>query len=132
MQLASCEATGLCIQAPGQSHTPPLQVVDQVLWNQGVQASEWEDVEALVAGVGVVVTDTGSHLRLIESCITQLIWFKDFQGPVIRVKQKRRRSMKRLTSPHTCFCRWWTRCFGTRRCRLRIWAPFRSKVNGFV
>ena len=40
---------------------PPFQVVDQVLRNQGVQASEWGDVEGVVAHCGTRVLETVGH-----------------------------------------------------------------------
>ena len=58
-----------CIRAPDQPLPPRLQVVEQVLRNQGVQASEWGDVEGVVTQCGKRVLET---VRLIDFCITQL------------------------------------------------------------
>ena len=63
------EAKGTCIRAPDQTVPPRLQVVNQVLRNQGVQASEWGDVEGVVTQCGTRVLET---VRLTDFFITQL------------------------------------------------------------
>ena len=52
------EATGTCVRAPDQPLPPRLQVVEQVLRNQGVQASEWGAVEGVVTQCGTRVLET--------------------------------------------------------------------------
>ena len=56
--MARCEATGASIRAPDKPHASLLQVVEQALRNQGVQASEWGDVEGVVTQCGTRVLKT--------------------------------------------------------------------------
>ena len=58
MQLARCEGPGASIRAPDQPQPSLLQVVEQVVRNQGVQASEWGDVEGVVTQCGTRVLET--------------------------------------------------------------------------